>query len=150
MEWLLPAENNIVRQLIYVCLPVVWKMIFQRGTDIDHNSCNRIGVMFSLKMGKNKHHFLSPEFFSHFFMYGLIAKNCQLTILHSNINQNGIVPHCFFHFQVSKYFRCPIQRIYKTATAFDKNPDFPAGLMFCFLDGRDDLFFFFFRKKILF
>src|SRR6185295_11733258 len=56
---------------------------------------------------------------------------------------------CSTHFKNGKDFCRPVQRIHKTAVLFHVYANFPAGLLFCIPDGRYDLFFFFFRKKIL-
>ncbi len=49
MIGLLPAKNNIVRQFIDICLPVVRKMIFQGGTNIQDNFYHRISIMILLE-----------------------------------------------------------------------------------------------------
>jgi len=45
----LPAKNNIVRQFIYIRLPVVWKILLQCITDIQNNFGNGFCKMFFLK-----------------------------------------------------------------------------------------------------
>src|SRR6185312_13755057 len=134
-----PAEDNIIRQLVFVGVRIVREMVFERFSNLRHHSRYASGITGFIEMRKDVAHLPVPEFVPHLFMNAPVPKDGQLAVPERDIDQDAVAGYGFFHLQPDKDLGGPVQRIDITAMPFYVYPHLAAGAALGVLDGGDDL-----------
>jgi hypothetical protein len=132
------AEDDIVREFVGVCAPIVWEIGFERVADLGNDGGDPTGVVGLIEMGEDVPDLLVPEFLAYFLVDALVAEDGQLPIFQGDVDENAVAGGGALHVQPGKDLGGPVERGDVTAAAFHKDADLAAGAFFGGLDSLDD------------